>query len=142
MAKQDNTNHTFSQDKPGKTDAGDKQVERAQAKASHEAPPSLQGNHGTHSNEAPDLVQPSRLNEGDTGAASDKPEAGGQLEFEDGDMIDGGRGGNKARTGGTWSAVGADSAPLGAPAEILSNSNKPSDQSDRPEGTLSDGNST
>jgi len=92
------------------------------------APPSLQGNHGTFSNEAPGLVAPSRLNQGDTGIASDRPEAGGELDFDDGDMIDGGRGGNKARTGGTSAAEGADSAALGAPAEILSDYNQPSNR--------------
>jgi hypothetical protein len=56
-----------------------------------DAPPSLQGNHGSFSNEAPGLVGASALNDGDTGVASDKPEAGGQLDFDDGDMVDGGR---------------------------------------------------
>jgi hypothetical protein len=106
-----------------------------------QAPPSLQGNHGSFSDDAPGLVAPSRLNEGDTGAASDKPEAGGQLDFDDGDMIDGGRGGKKVRMGGTYAAQGADSAPLGPPAEIFSESNQPSDQQDRPEGPSSDGDS-
>ena len=114
---------------------------QVQSTTADAAPPSLQGNHGTFSNEAPGLVAPSRLNQGDTGIASDKPEAGGEMKFDDGDMIDGGRGGNKARTGGTWQAQGGDSAPLGAPAEILSDSNQPSDQSDRPEGASSDGDS-
>ena len=100
---------------------------------SAETPASRQGNHGSFSNEAPGLVAPSRLNEGDTGAASDRPEAGGQLDFDDGDMEGGGRGKN-SRMGGTYAAQGADSAPLGAPAEILSGSNRPSDQDDRPEG--------
>ncbi|MDB5966119.1 MAG: hypothetical protein JWQ72_2619 [Polaromonas sp.] len=104
------------------------------------APPSLQGNHGSFSNEAPGLVAPSRLNEGDTGSASDKPEAGGQLDFDDGDMVDGGRGRN-VRMGGTWAAQGGDSAPLGPPAEIFSSSNLPSDQQDRPEGPSSNGDS-
>lgn len=86
--------------------------------------------------DVPGLVPASRLNQGDTGAASDKPEAGGELDFDDGDMWDRG---NTARTGGTWAAEGADSAPLGAPAEIFSDSNQPSDQQDRPEGPSSDG---
>jgi hypothetical protein len=80
---------------------------------------SPQGKRGSFSDAAPGLVPPSRLNEGDTGVASDKPEAGGQLDFADGDMIDGGRGKN-VRMGGTWAAQGGDSAPLGPPAEILS----------------------
>ncbi len=102
------------------------------------APPSLQGNHGSFSNEAPGLVAASRLNEGDTGAASDKPEAGGQLDFDDGDMVDGGRGKN-VRMGGTYAAQGADSAPLGPPAEILSGTKRLSDQRDRPERAGSEG---
>ena len=106
-----------------------------------QAPPSLQGNHGSFSDEAPGLVAASRLNEGDTGAASDKPEAGGQLDFDDGDMVDGGRGGKKVRMGGTYAAQGADSAPIGPPAEIFSESNQPSDQQDRPEGASSEGDS-
>jgi hypothetical protein len=82
---------------------------------------SPQGKRGSFSDAAPGLVPPSRLNEGDTGVASDKPEAGGQLDFADGDMIDGGRG-KSVRMGGTWAAQGGDSAPLGPPAEILSDS--------------------
>lgn len=104
-----------------KTDRPSKSVPDSQA------PPSRQDNHGSFSDEAPGLVAPSRLNEGDTGAASDKPEAGGQLDFDDGDMVDGGRGGSKVRMGGTYAAQGADSAPLGPPAEIFSESNQPSD---------------
>jgi hypothetical protein len=92
----------------------------------HEHGTSPQGNRGTFSDAAPGLVPPSHLNEGDTGSTSDKPEAGGQLDFDDGDMINAGRGRN-VRMGGTWAAQGADSAPLGAPAEILSDSNLPSD---------------
>ncbi|MES2976778.1 MAG: hypothetical protein V4731_00015 [Pseudomonadota bacterium] len=105
-----------------------------QDSVSSPAPGSLQGNRGSFSDEAPGLVAPGRLNEGDTGSASDKPESGGKLDFDDGDMVDGGRGGNNVRMGGTWQAQGGDSAPLGPPAEILSGSNQPSDQPDRPEG--------
>lgn len=86
--------------------------------------------------DVPGLVPPSGLNQGDTGVASDKPEAGGELDFDDGDMW---HRGNTARTGGTWDAQGADSAPLGAPAEVFSESNQPSDQQDRPEGPSGDG---
>ncbi len=98
-----------------------------------DASASRQGNHGTFSDAAPGLVPPSRLNEGDTGAASDKPQAGGELNFDDGDgdMRDGGRGKN-VRMGGTYAAQGADSAPLGPPAEIQSGSNQPSDPENRP----------
>lgn len=86
-------------------------------------------NHGGFSDGAAGLVPPSRLNEGDTGAASDRPDAGGQLNFDD-DEIYSGRG-NNARRGGTAHAEGADSAPLGPPAEILSDSNLPSDTAGR-----------
>lgn len=83
------------------------------------------GNHGSFSDEAPGLVPPSHLNQGDTGAASDRPDAGGTLNFDD-DEIYGGRG-NNVRRGGTAAAVGADSAPLGPPAEIHSDRNRPDD---------------
>lgn len=98
--------------------------------------PKVPRSHGYLGDDAAGLVSPSRRNQGDTGIASDKPEAGGELDFDDGNMWDRV---NTARTGGTWAAQGADSAPLGAPAEILSDSNQPSDPSDRPEGTRSDG---
>jgi hypothetical protein len=102
--------------------------------ASHK--PKVPRSHGYLGDDVPGLVPPSQRNQGDTGIASDQPEAGGELDFDDGTMWDRG---NTARTGGTWAAQGADSAPLGAPAEIFSNSNQPSDQSDRPEGAKSDG---
>jgi hypothetical protein len=72
-----------------------------------DAPGSLQGNKGGFSDSAPGLVAPSGLNEGDTGVASDKPEAGGQLDFDDGDMVDGGRG-KSVRTGGNTVEDGAE----------------------------------
>jgi len=99
--------------------------------------PAVPRSHGYLGDDVPGLVPPSRHNEGDTGSASDKPEAGGELDFDDGSMWDRG---NTARTGGTWAAEGADSAPLGPPAEVFSASNQPSDQSGRPEGAASDGN--
>jgi len=83
-----------------------------------------EGRHGYLGDEVPGLVPPSKLNQGDTGAASDMPDAGRELNFDD-DAMD--ERDNTARSGGTWAAHGADSAPLGPPAEILSNSNLPSD---------------
>ncbi|MEO8015595.1 MAG: serine/threonine protein kinase [Polaromonas sp.] len=82
------------------------------------------GRHGYLGDEVPGLVPPSKLNPGDTGTVSDTPDAGGELNFDD-DAMDERE--NTARSGGTWAAHGADSAPLGPPAEILSSSNLPSD---------------
>jgi hypothetical protein len=94
--------------------------------------------HGYLGDEVPGLVPPSELNQGDTGVANDKPQAGGELDFDDGSMWERGK---NVRTGGTWAAHGADSAPLGPPAEIFSDNNQPSDQPGRPEGARSDGES-
>lgn len=105
--------------------------------ATPELAASPQGNHGTFSDAAPGLVPPGRLNEGDGGAASDKPQGGGELNFDDGEMRDGGRGKN-VRMGGTYAAQGADGAPLGPPAEIQSGSNQPSDPANRPGRTRRD----
>ena len=49
----------------------------------------------------------------------------GPLNFDD-DEIYSGRG-KQIRRGGTWEAKGSDSGKLGAPAEILSDKNGPSD---------------
>jgi len=88
------------------------------------------GKLGVNSDQQPDLVAPSGVNERDHGSADDKPMGGGALNFED-DEIYSGRG-NNARTGGTWQAQGGDSGKLGQPAEILSNRNGPSDRGGKP----------
>ena len=84
---------------------------------------------GLRDEREPDLVAPSGVNERDHGAADDKPMGGGALNFEDGES---GRpyGRNVSNSGrsGTWDAEGGDSGKLGAPAEILSDRNGPSDR--------------
>src|SRR5689334_16543326 len=82
---------------------------------------------GITSDDQPDLVAPSGINERDHGAADDKPMGGGSVNLDDDDMEH--PRGNTARTGGTWQAEGGDSAPLGPPGAGLSNTNKPSDRS-------------
>jgi hypothetical protein len=77
-------------------------------------------------NEDADPVGPSDGQNHDTGA---RVEGGGgtetpPLNFDD-DEIYSGRS-RAVRSGGTTHAKGGDSAPLGPPAEILSNTNEPS----------------
>jgi len=87
------------------------------------------GKIGITSDDQPDLVAPSGVNERDHGAADDKPQGGGAVNLDDDDMVH--PRGNTAREGGTWQAEGGDSAPLGPPAEIQSDRNGPSDRSSR-----------
>lgn len=87
------------------------------------------GKAGPASGEQPDLVSPSGVNERDHGAAEDKPMAGGSVNLDDDDMAH--PRGNTTRQGGTWDAEGGDSAPLGAPREVLSDRNGPSDPDNR-----------
>jgi hypothetical protein len=84
---------------------------------------------GITSDDQPDLVAPSGVNERDHGAADDKPMGGGSVNLDDNDMEH--PRGNTSRTGGTWQAEGGDSAPLGPPGAGLSNTNGPSDRSNR-----------
>jgi hypothetical protein len=84
---------------------------------------------GLTSDEQPDLVSPSGVNERDHGAAEDKPMAGGTVNLDDDDMAH--PRGKVTPAGGTWNAQGGDSAPLGPPAEVLSGRNGPSDRPDR-----------
>jgi hypothetical protein len=87
------------------------------------------GKVGLTSDEQPDLVSRSGVNEGDHGAADDKPQAGGSVNLDDDDMVH--PRGKVTSSGGTWQAKGGDSAPLGAPREILSDRNGPSDPDNR-----------
>jgi hypothetical protein len=87
------------------------------------------GKIGLTSDEQPDLVSPSGVNERDHGAADDKPMGGGAVNLDDDDLTH--PRGKTAGTGGTWNATGGDSAPLGAPGEILSDRNGPSDADNR-----------
>jgi len=80
---------------------------------------------GLASDDQPDLVAPSGVNQGDHGVADDKPMAGGPVNLDDDDLAHP-RGRSTAK-GGTWKAEGADSAPLGPPGAGLSDRNGPSD---------------
>ena len=80
---------------------------------------------GLGSDDQPDLVAPSGVNERDHGAADDKPMGGGAVNLDDDDMAH--PRGKTTAAGGTWKAEGADSAPLGPPGAGLSNRNGPSD---------------
>jgi hypothetical protein len=80
---------------------------------------------GLTSDDQPDLVSPSGVNEGDHGAAEDKPMGGGSVNLDDDDITH--PRGKTTAAGGTWEAKGGDSAPLGPPREILSDRNGPSD---------------
>lgn len=84
---------------------------------------------GLTSDEQPDLVSPSGVNERDHGAADDKRMAGGTVNLDDDDMVH--PRGKVTAKGGTWEARGGDSAPLGPPGEELSDRNGPSDRPDR-----------
>jgi hypothetical protein len=83
------------------------------------------GKIGITSDEQPDLVAPTGVNERDHGAADDKPMGGGSVNLDDDDMEH--PRGKTTPAGGTWQAQGGDSAPLGPPREILSDRNAPSD---------------
>lgn len=87
------------------------------------------GKIGLLSDRQPDLVSPSGVNEGDHGAADDKPMGGGAVNLDDDDMAH--PRGKEAAQGGTWEAQGGDSGKLGRPAEILSDRNGPSDPANR-----------
>lgn len=87
------------------------------------------GKIGLTSDRQPDLVPPSGVNEGDHGAADDKPMGGGAVNFDDDDMAH--PRGKVTGQGGTWEAQGGDSGKLGRPAEILSDRNGPSDPANR-----------
>ncbi|MDB5945703.1 MAG: hypothetical protein JWQ33_729 [Ramlibacter sp.] len=83
------------------------------------------GKIGVTSDDQPDLVAPSGVNEGDHGSADEAPMAGDMLNFDDDELMSGR--GNNERTGGTWNAQGADSGRLAPPREIMSDRNGPSD---------------
>ncbi len=83
------------------------------------------GKIGLASDKQPDLVQPSGVNQRDHGSTGEAPMAGGQLNFDDDEVMSGRA--NSGRTGGTWDAKGADSGKLAPPSEILSDRNGPSD---------------
>ena len=82
---------------------------------------------GITSDDQPDLVAPSGVNERDHGAADDKPMAGGSLNFDDGtDMVH--PRGKVTRAGRTANEnKPSDAGQLGAPNPGLSDRNGPSD---------------
>ena len=83
------------------------------------------GKIGITSDDQPDLVAASGVNEGDHGSTGEAPMAGDMLNFDD-EELKSGRADNQ-RTGGTWAAQGADSGELAPPREIMSDRNGPSD---------------
>jgi hypothetical protein len=87
------------------------------------------GKVGLTSDQQPDLVAPSGVNERDHGAADDKPMGGGAVNLGDDDIAR--PRGKTTGQGGTWDAQGGDSGKLGPPAEILSDRNGPSDPDTR-----------
>jgi hypothetical protein len=88
------------------------------------------GKPGLTSDKQQNLVSPSGVNEGDHGAADDKPMGGGSVNLDE-DDLDRPRG-NTARTGGTSQAQGGDSGQLGhSPGPGLSDRNGPSDPASR-----------
>lgn len=89
------------------------------------------GKIGVTSDAQPDLVAPSGVNERDHGAAEDKPQAGGALNFDDGTDMAHPRG-EVRRDGRTWDEHSpSDAGELGAPGAGLSDRNGPSDPASR-----------
>jgi hypothetical protein len=82
---------------------------------------------GVTSDNQPDLVSPSGVNERDHGAAEDRPSAGGSLNFDDGtDMVH--PRGKVTGAGRTWNEKNpSDAGELGAPGAGMSDRNGPSD---------------
>ena len=83
------------------------------------------GKIGLNSDDQPDLVAPSGVNQRDHGSTGEAPMAGDMLNFDDDEVMSGR--GNHQRTGGTWDAHGADSGKLAPPRAIMSDRNGPSD---------------
>lgn len=82
---------------------------------------------GVTSDDQPDLVAPSGVNERDHGAAEDKPMGGGSLNFDDGtDMVH--PRGKVTGADRTWNEKNpSDAGDLGAPNAGMSDRNGPSD---------------
>lgn len=85
------------------------------------------GKVGLTSDDQPDLVAPSGVNQRDHGAAGDKPMAGDSLDFDDGtDMVH--PRGKVTGAGRTWEEKNpSDAGDLGAPDVGMSDRNGPSD---------------
>lgn len=85
-----------------------------------------QGKIGVTSDNQPDLVAPSGVNQRDHGAAEDKPMAGGSLNFDDEDITH--PRGKVTGAGRTWDEKNpSDAGDLGAPNVGMSDRNGPSD---------------
>ena len=81
---------------------------------------------GTTSDDQPDLVPPTGVNQGDHGVADDKPMAGDTLNFDDGDMAH--PRGKVTGAGRTWDEKNpSDAGDLGTPDVGMSDRNGPSD---------------
>jgi hypothetical protein len=87
------------------------------------------GKIGLISDQQPDLVAPSGVNQRDHGVADDKPMGGGSVNLDDDDLTH--PRGKTTAAGGTRDAKGGDSAPLGPPGAGLSDRNGPSDPDSR-----------
>jgi hypothetical protein len=85
------------------------------------------GKMGLTSDDQPDLVAPSGVNQRDHGAADDRPAAGGELNFDDGtDMVH--PRGKVTGAGRTWDDKNpSDAGELGTPDAGMSDRNGPSD---------------
>jgi hypothetical protein len=84
------------------------------------------GRIGLNSDDQPDLVAPSGVNQRDHGVAADKPMAGDIVNLDDDDMVH--PRGKVIGQGGTWNEKRpSDAGDLGAPGAGLSDSNGPSD---------------
>jgi hypothetical protein len=85
------------------------------------------GKVGLTSDDQPDLVAPSGVNQRDHGAAGDAPSAGGTLDFVDGtDMVH--PRGKVTGSGRTWNEKNpSDAGDLGTPNAGMSDRNGPSD---------------
>ena len=81
---------------------------------------------GLTSDNQPDLVAPSGVNQRDRGVAEDKPMAGGAINFDDDDMVH--PRGKVTGAGRTWDEKNpSDAGDLGAPNVGMSDRNGPSD---------------
>jgi hypothetical protein len=81
---------------------------------------------GLTSDDQPDLVAPSGVNQRDHGVADDKPMAGGSVNFDDDDMVHPrGKVTSAGRTANEKNP--SDAGDLGAPGAGLSDRNGPSD---------------
>jgi hypothetical protein len=95
--------------------------------------PETTGKIGVMSDNQPDLVAPSGVNQRDHGIADDKPMAGGSINLDDDELTH--PRGNVARTGGTWDEKAAsDAGKLGTPDVGMSDHNGPSDRDSRRNG--------